>query len=73
LKILTLFVCLLGGLIGFLLSEVKNYFVKNNSLTYYFFSYFSSSIWFLPFISTVGISLIPLSQGFQAFKNLDQG
>jgi NADH-ubiquinone oxidoreductase chain 5 len=72
-KILTLLTCLLGGLFGFFLSGVSCYFIKNKSLAYYFFSYFSSSIWFLPFISTIGVCFIPLNQGFQVFKNLDQG
>lgn len=42
-KNLTLFVCILGGAIGYLLRNVGIYF-KNKSLNLYFFSFFNSSI-----------------------------
>lgn len=72
-KLLTLFTCLLGGIVGFLLSKVRNYYIKNKSFNYYFFSYFSRVMWFLPLLSTVGVTFMPLNQGFQIFKILDQG
>lgn len=73
LKILTLFTCLSGGFLGFLLARIKNCYENNKSLSYYFFSYYSRIIWFLPFLSTIGVSFTPLKQGFKIFKNLDQG
>lgn len=30
-------------------------------------------MWFLPLLSTVGVTFMPLNQGFQIFKILDQG
>lgn len=71
-KIFTLLVCLIGGFSGFLISNI-NFFSFNKSLTYYFFSYFSCSIWFIPLISTVGLVFFPLNFGIKIFKNLDQG
>lgn len=73
LKMLTLLICLLGGIFGSLLTKVRNYYRKNKSFNYYFFSYFSSRMWFLPLLSTVGVNFIPLNQGFRIFKSLDQG
>lgn len=73
LKLLTLLTCLIGGSIGVLLAKVRDYHIKNKSFNYYFFSYFSRVMWFLPFLSTVGVAYVPLNQGFQIFKTLDQG
>lgn len=72
-KILTIIVCLLGGFIGFFLSKVVVFYQNNKSLGYYFFSYFSRSIWFLPFLSTIGVSFFSLNQSVKIFKNFDQG
>ena len=72
-KMFTLLVCLLGGFIGFFLSRFSFCFERNKSLNYYFFSYYSRVIWFLPFFSTIGVSFTPLNFSFQIFKNLDQG
>lgn len=72
LKILTLFVCLLGGFIGYLISNISlNFF--NKSLNYYNLSYFSGSIWFIPVISTIGVIYYPLLIGSKISKNFDQG
>lgn len=71
-KFFTLLVCLIGGFIGFLISNI-NFFSFNKSLNYYFFSFFSCSIWFIPLISTIGIVFFPLNSGIKIFKNLDQG
>jgi len=72
-KMFTLFVCFIGGFVGFSLSFINFYYKNNKSLNYYFFSYFSRSIWFLPFLSTIGVSFFPLNQRLQIFKNLDHG
>lgn len=72
LKWLTLTVCILGGLMGFLISNIS-FFSNNKSLNFYFFSFFSNSIWFIPLLSTVRIVQYPVNLGFKIFKNIDQG
>ena len=72
LKLLTLTVCIVGGVLGYLISNI-NFFFFNKSLNYYLFSFFSSSIWFMPPLSTIGVTYYPLSLSFKLFKNLDQG
>nr|YP_010321644.1 NADH dehydrogenase subunit 5 [Chironomus nipponensis]UKO31637.1 NADH dehydrogenase subunit 5 [Chironomus nipponensis] len=72
LKLLTLAVCVIGGLLGYLISNI-NFFTFNKSLNYYLFSFFSSSMWFMPPLSTIGVTYYPLSMSFNLFKNLDQG
>nr|YP_010728496.1 NADH dehydrogenase subunit 5 [Polypedilum heberti]WEF49737.1 NADH dehydrogenase subunit 5 [Polypedilum heberti] len=71
-KMLTLLVCLFGGLIGLLCSDLT-LFSFNKSLNYYLFSFFSGSMWFMPSISTVGVVFFPLNYGFKLFKFIDQG
>lgn len=72
LKFLTLFVCIVGGVLGYLISNI-NFFSYNKSLNYYFFSFFSSSIWFIPSLSTISVVYFPISIRFKIFKILDQG
>nr|YP_010321631.1 NADH dehydrogenase subunit 5 [Glyptotendipes tokunagai]UKO31624.1 NADH dehydrogenase subunit 5 [Glyptotendipes tokunagai] len=72
LKLLTLMICLIGGFIGFLISNIS-FFTFNKSLNYYLFSFFSSSMWFMPSLSTIGVVYYPISFSFKLFKNLDQG
>lgn len=69
---MTLTVCIIGGLLGYLISNI-NFFSFNKSLNYYLFSFFSSSMWFIPPLSTIGVTYYPLSMSFKLFKNLDQG
>nr|AMN09036.1 NADH dehydrogenase subunit 5 [Pedicia sp. ZK-2016] len=72
LKMLTLFVCLLGGFIGYLVSSVSLGFY-NKALSYYNISYFMGSMWFMPTLSTIGVVYYPLLIGFTMVKNFDQG
>jgi NADH-ubiquinone oxidoreductase chain 5 len=72
LKIFTLIVCIIGGFTGYLIRNVKIFFL-NKSLKFYFFSFINSSIWFIPLISTTGIILFPLKLGGLSLKNFDQG
>nr|YP_010580084.1 NADH dehydrogenase subunit 5 [Chironomus novosibiricus]UZS77136.1 NADH dehydrogenase subunit 5 [Chironomus novosibiricus] len=72
LKLFTLTICVIGGLFGYLISNI-NFFSFNKSLNYYLFSFFSSSMWFMPALSTIGTTYYPLSFSFNLFKNLDQG
>nr|AEO51730.1 NADH dehydrogenase subunit 5 [Liriomyza trifolii] len=72
LKILTLLVCIMGGIIGYLISNVSFYFV-NFKLNNYLFTNFVGSMWFMPMISTYGVIFYPLYIGNQVVKSFDQG
>lgn len=72
LKYLTFIVCLLGGIIGYLIRNSRFYFF-NKSLNFYFFSYFNGTILFIPLISTTGIVFHPLLIGGLVLKSFDQG
>nr|YP_010236186.1 NADH dehydrogenase subunit 5 [Desmomyia sinensis]QTD82960.1 NADH dehydrogenase subunit 5 [Desmomyia sinensis] len=72
LKLLTLFVCIMGGLIGYLIANVSLYYY-NKSLEVYNISVFCGSMWFMPYISTYGVIYWPLYLGTQSVKSFDQG
>lgn len=72
LKLLTIFVCVVGGIVGYIISNISLYFV-NKSLNNYNFSYFLGSIWFIPYISTYGIINFSLILGKIRIKTFDQG
>nr|YP_010372418.1 NADH dehydrogenase subunit 5 [Dryomyza anilis]UPA56131.1 NADH dehydrogenase subunit 5 [Dryomyza anilis] len=72
LKFLTLFVCISGGIIGYMISNVSLYFI-NKSINNYSLSYFCGSMWFMPYIATYGVVFYPLSMGGQVVKSFDQG
>nr|AWB99545.1 NADH dehydrogenase subunit 5 [Anopheles eiseni geometricus] len=71
-KMLTLFVCIIGGLLGYFLSNVKLFFI-NKSLYLYNFSNFVGSMWFMPVISTIGVVNYPLKLGLYSYKSFDLG
>nr|YP_009158082.1 NADH dehydrogenase subunit 5 [Ochlerotatus vigilax]AKL90625.1 NADH dehydrogenase subunit 5 [Ochlerotatus vigilax] len=71
-KMLTLFVCITGGFMGYLISNVKLFFF-NKSIEFYNFSFFSGSMWFMPVISTIGVVKWPLILGMYSYKSFDQG
>nr|WKU83780.1 NADH dehydrogenase subunit 5 [Aristosyrphus sp.] len=72
LKYMILLICVIGGLTGYMISNVSLFFI-NKSKSLYNFNYFFSSMWFLPYISTYGVVYYPLSFGFIIMKNIDQG
>nr|YP_010043667.1 NADH dehydrogenase subunit 5 [Tinda javana]QPD06988.1 NADH dehydrogenase subunit 5 [Tinda javana] len=72
LKNLTLLVCIFGGVFGYLVSNVNLYF-NNKSFNMYEISYFSGSMWFMPYISTFGLIFYPLTLGNYSSSGLDQG
>nr|YP_010022622.1 NADH dehydrogenase subunit 5 [Sarcophaga kawayuensis]QOP39470.1 NADH dehydrogenase subunit 5 [Sarcophaga kawayuensis] len=72
LKLLTLFVCIVGGLMGYLISNVSLFFF-NKALDNYNSSYFLGSMWFMPYISTYGIMNYSLIVGKLVVKSFDQG
>jgi len=70
-KVLTLFVCLLGGLVGYIIS-ICSLFFYNKSLKLKRITSFLIIIWFMPFISTLYITEFPLKLG-GLIKTIDQG
>ncbi len=71
LKILTLLVCLMGGVIGYIISNVSLFFF-NKSLHINQLVSFFITMWFMPFLSTIIIIKLPLKTG-GALKFIDQG
>nr|AXZ71075.1 NADH dehydrogenase subunit 5 [Pipunculus sp. XL-2018] len=72
LKLLTLFVCIIGGMIGYFVSLMSLYSL-NKSIKLYSISYFFGSMWFMPYISTYGLMNKPLIMGLLFTKVIDQG
>nr|WKU84035.1 NADH dehydrogenase subunit 5 [Ocyptamus dimidiatus] len=72
LKYMTLFVCILGGLFGYLISNMS-LFIMMKSLNNYYISMFVGSMWFMPYISTYGIINYSLKIGMNVIMNFDQG
>nr|QLY89883.1 NADH dehydrogenase subunit 5 [Limnius volckmari]UJG45261.1 NADH dehydrogenase subunit 5 [Leuctra hippopus] len=72
LKTLALSVSILGGWVGYELSQSKLSYsfwtMRNQFLTTFF-----GSMWFLPFLSTYGVTLAPLSIGGKSLKSFDHG
>nr|YP_010968361.1 NADH dehydrogenase subunit 5 [Isomyia nebulosa]WNO18609.1 NADH dehydrogenase subunit 5 [Isomyia nebulosa] len=72
LKSLTMFVCIVGGFMGYLISNISLFFY-NKTLNNYNMSYFLGSMWFMPYISTYGIINYSFMMGSMLVKNFDQG
>nr|YP_010040764.1 NADH dehydrogenase subunit 5 [Syrphus ribesii]QOZ40942.1 NADH dehydrogenase subunit 5 [Syrphus ribesii] len=72
LKFMTLFVCIMGGMLGYFISNVS-LFMMNKSLNNYFISMFAGSMWFMPYLSTYGIINYSLKIGMNVVMNFDQG
>nr|YP_009740635.1 NADH dehydrogenase subunit 5 [Bryodemella holdereri holdereri]YP_009740726.1 NADH dehydrogenase subunit 5 [Bryodema dolichoptera]QID03597.1 NADH dehydrogenase subunit 5 [Bryodemella holdereri holdereri]QID03701.1 NADH dehydrogenase subunit 5 [Bryodema dolichoptera] len=72
LKVLTLFVVVLGFYFGYLISDF-NYFFGLFSLNFMSFVSFVGSMWFMPFLSTKFISYVPLGFGYSLLKSFDYG
>jgi NADH-ubiquinone oxidoreductase chain 5 len=72
LRFLTIFVCLLGGWVGYELSII-NLGGSLVSLLFYNTSSFSGSMWFIPYFSTYGVSLSPLLLGYDSLRISDLG
>nr|AML60304.1 NADH dehydrogenase subunit 5 [Mesembrinella sp. ACMJ-2016] len=72
LKMLTMVVCIIGGLMGYLISNISMFFF-NKSLNNYNMSYFLGFMWFMPYIFTYGIIKMFLVTGSMVVKSFDQG
>jgi len=72
LKLIVVLVCLIGGLVGYFLSNWRFYFISK-LIKFILLVWFSGSIWFLPFLSTSFIVYFPLYIGFNYIKFIDLG
>jgi NADH-ubiquinone oxidoreductase chain 5 len=72
LRFLTLFVVALGGWVGY---GMAGFAFGDDlfSVNWYSSSFFSGSIWFMPFLSTYGVSFWPLEVGYRTVKVFDFG
>lgn len=71
-KIITLFVCITGGLIGYR-GAVWVLFVKSKLIKNFLVKRFIGSIWFLPAMSTLGLNQGALLIGKYYLKAIDMG
>nr|YP_010414114.1 NADH dehydrogenase subunit 5 [Omophron limbatum]URQ84656.1 NADH dehydrogenase subunit 5 [Omophron limbatum] len=71
-KMLALFVSLVGAWLGY---EISKFSISwfSNSLNFYKSSFFFGSMWFLPNISTFSLNYFPLMLSYNLYKNFDQG
>nr|YP_010947391.1 NADH dehydrogenase subunit 5 [Prismosticta regalis]WGO62407.1 NADH dehydrogenase subunit 5 [Prismosticta regalis] len=72
LKMLVIYVSLLGGVMGYLISNMKIHTLNKFLLTYDL-SMFLSLMWFMPNLSTYGLIYSFLSFGQNLLKNIDLG
>nr|YP_010225797.1 NADH dehydrogenase subunit 5 [Anaplectoides virens]UDD75294.1 NADH dehydrogenase subunit 5 [Anaplectoides virens] len=72
LKMMVIYVSLIGGLMGYLVSNMKIYSVNKFIMTYNL-SNFLSIMWFMPNLSTYGLSYYFLNFGQNLLKNVDLG
>nr|YP_010875377.1 NADH dehydrogenase subunit 5 [Balta curvirostris]WGW15124.1 NADH dehydrogenase subunit 5 [Balta curvirostris] len=72
LKLMVIFVSLVGGLIGFELSKL-NIGMNLMSIKFMNINTYFGMMWFMPYIFTYGISYYPLILGYNSFKSFDSG
>nr|ADZ56268.1 NADH dehydrogenase subunit 5 [Bryodema luctuosum luctuosum] len=72
LKFLTMFVVLSGSYLSYLISDM-NLSCVLFSLSSLPFVSFVGSMWFMPFLSTMFISYLPLKYGYMSSKSFDHG
>nr|UHJ18732.1 NADH dehydrogenase subunit 5 [Pericoma sp. ZHK-2021] len=71
-KLLILFTCILGGVLGYLITNVSLYF-NNKILSFNLLSNFLGDMWFMPSIFTLGVIYSPLKISLNVKKSLDNG
>nr|QVT10987.1 NADH dehydrogenase subunit 5 [Marumba gaschkewitschii] len=72
LKMMVIYVSILGGLIGFLISNMEIYSVNKFMMTYNL-SNFLCLMWFMPMLSTYGLNYYFLSFSYKLLKIIDMG
>nr|QNG56243.1 NADH dehydrogenase subunit 5 [Platisus obscurus] len=70
-KIMTLLMIIMGLILGFEMSKFNLYY-SLKSLKFYKMSVFFSSMWNLPYLSTLGVNLYPIDLG-KSYSLIDQG
>uniref|UniRef100_A0AAU7NI76 NADH-ubiquinone oxidoreductase chain 5 n=1 Tax=Salassa olivacea TaxID=3073723 RepID=A0AAU7NI76_9NEOP len=71
-KMMVIYVSLLGGIMGYLISNM-NIYSLNKFMNTYSLSSFFCLMWFMPNLSTYGVSYYFLSLGQNLMKNIDLG
>nr|WHL46559.1 NADH dehydrogenase subunit 5 [Euhampsonia serratifera] len=71
-KMMVIYVSIMGGIMGFLVSNMNLYSFNKFLLTYNLSSFFCL-MWFMPNLSTYGVSYSFLNLGFKLLKNVDLG
>nr|AZJ16977.1 NADH dehydrogenase subunit 5 [Caenis sp. JYZ-2018] len=72
LKMMTLIVSLVGGWVGYLIFQ-SSLGMSSLSVKYYYYVEVLGSMWFMPFLSTYGLTQAPLSVGAEVNKLGDSG
>nr|YP_010947274.1 NADH dehydrogenase subunit 5 [Oberthueria falcigera]WGO62277.1 NADH dehydrogenase subunit 5 [Oberthueria falcigera] len=72
LKLMVVYVTLMGGLLGYLISNMGIYSLNKFLITYNMSS-FLTTMWFMPFLSTYGLVYYYLNFGQKLYKNIDLG
>nr|YP_009232594.1 NADH dehydrogenase subunit 5 [Tecia solanivora]AMA34395.1 NADH dehydrogenase subunit 5 [Tecia solanivora] len=72
LKMMVIYVSLLGGLMGYFISNMGIYSI-NKFLMVYDLSNFLGFMWFMPNLSTYGLNYYFLNLGQNLYKNIDMG
>nr|YP_010360290.1 NADH dehydrogenase subunit 5 [Spirama retorta]UNQ84432.1 NADH dehydrogenase subunit 5 [Spirama retorta] len=72
LKMMVIYVSVIGGLMGYLISNMQIYSVNKFLMTYNM-SNFLCVMWFMPNLSTYGLSYYFLNFGQNLLKNIDMG
>lgn len=71
-KIIVIYVRIIGGILGYLVRNIKIYSINKFILTYNI-SRFLRIIWFIPNLSTYGVRYYFLNYGQNLLKNIDLG
>nr|UHA56258.1 NADH dehydrogenase subunit 5 [Hyblaea puera] len=71
-KMMVIYVSILGGLLGYLIS-LMNFYSVNKFIMTYNLSNFLCLMWFMPSLSTYGLSYIMLNFSQKLIKNIDMG
>nr|AEH05038.1 NADH dehydrogenase subunit 5 [Plutella xylostella] len=71
-KLMVIYVSLIGGLMGFMISNMK-IFSFNKFMFFFKLSNFLSLMWFMPNLSTYGLNIYFLNFSKNLLKNMDMG
>nr|AHX84197.1 NADH dehydrogenase subunit 5 [Catocala sp. XY-2014] len=72
LKMMVIYISIMGGMLGYMVSNMQIYSI-NKFLMVYNLSNFLCLMWFMPMLSTYGLSYYFLNFGQKLLKNIDMG